>query len=78
MKSQKLYISQLILTLLRKRGYEMSRKKLELKPPTEEEYNRVVAKRFFGKYADKIIETLPWSLLVVKKMWKKSEEPWES
>jgi len=48
-----------------------------LSPPTEEEYNRAVAKRMFGKYADIILQNLPWSLLIVKKMWKKGEEPWK-
>lgn len=47
-----------------------------LRPPTDEEFNRAVAKRMFGKYADQILANLPWSLLVVKKMWKKGEEPW--
>jgi len=51
--------------------------KPKLMPPTDEEYNRAVAKRFFGKYAEKILENLPWSVLVVKKIWKKGEAPWE-
>lgn len=51
--------------------------KQELKPPTEEEVNRVVAKRMFGKTAEKLLKYAPWSFLLVKIMWKKGEEPWE-
>jgi len=40
----------------------------KLKPPTDEEFNRALAKRIYA----------PWSFLLVKKMWKKGEEPWET
>lgn len=53
------------------------KKKLDLRPPTDEEYNRVVAKRLFGDYAEKILENFPWSILIVKRLWKNGEEPWE-
>ena len=54
----------------------MSPKKYELKPPTDEEFNRAAAKRMFGKYADKMLKYAPWSFLIVKNIWKKGEEPW--
>ena len=47
-----------------------------LKPPTDEEVNSVIAKRMFGKYADKMLKYAPWSFLLLKVMWKKGEEPW--
>ncbi len=47
-----------------------------LKPPTDEEINRIIAKRIFGKYADKMLKYAPWSFLLLKVMWKKGEEPW--
>lgn len=50
----------------------------KLKPPTDEEINKALAKRMFGKHADKMLQYAPWSLLLVKKMWKKGEESWES
>jgi len=53
-------------------------KKLRLKPPTDEEFNRALAKRMFGKHADKMLRYTPWSFLLIKKIWKKGEEPWES
>jgi hypothetical protein len=49
-----------------------------LKPPTDEEVNRVMAKRMFGKYADVMLKHAPWSFLLVKVMWKKGEEPWKT
>ena len=55
----------------------LAKVKQELKPPTEEEVNRVVAKRMFGKTAEKLLKYAPWSFLLVKTMWKKGEEPWE-
>ena len=51
--------------------------KQELNPPTEEEVNRVVAKRMFGKNAAKMLKYAPWSFLLIKTLWKKGEEPWE-
>jgi len=51
---------------------------IKLKPPTDEEFNRALARRMFGKHADKMLKYAPWSFLLVKKMWKKGEEPWES
>jgi len=50
----------------------------DLDPPTEEELNRITAKWLFGKNAEKMIEFAPWSFLLVKVMWKRGEEPWES
>jgi len=50
--------------------------KRELKPPTDEEVNRELAKRMFGKSAEKMLKYAPWSFLLVKVMWKKGEEPW--
>jgi hypothetical protein len=49
-----------------------------LKPPTEKEMNRSMAKWLFGKYADKMLQFAPWSFVLVKLMWKKGEEPWEN
>lgn len=48
-----------------------------LKPPTEEEVNKTMAKWLFGKYADKMLKYAPWSYILLKIMWKKGEEPWE-
>lgn len=48
-----------------------------LKPPTEEEVNKITAKWLFGKYADKMLKYAPWSYILLKIMWKKGEEPWE-
>ncbi len=52
--------------------------KAGLKPPTEEEFNQVTAKWLFGKRAEKMMEYAPWSFVLMKLMWKKGEEPWES
>lgn len=49
-----------------------------LKPPTEEEVARVQAKWLFGKHAEKMLVHAPWSFVLVKRLWKKGEEPWES
>ena len=49
-----------------------------LKPPTEEEFNRVTAKWLFGKQAEKMMKHAPWSFVLMKLMWKKGEAPWES
>ena len=49
-----------------------------LKPPTDEELDKVRAKWLFGKYADKMLRYAPWSFVLLKIMWKKGEEPWES
>lgn len=47
-----------------------------LKPPTDEEFNQVMAKWLFGKYAEKMMKYAPWSFILLKLMWKKGEEPW--
>ncbi len=49
-----------------------------LKPPTEEEIQRVQARWLFGKNAEKMLAHAPWSFVLVKLLWKKGEEPWES
>ena len=49
-----------------------------LNPPTDEELDRVRAKWLFGKHADKMLRYAPWSFILLKIMWKKGEEPWES
>lgn len=51
--------------------------KHELNPPSEEEFNRALAKRMFGKNAEEILKHAPWSFLIVKILWKKGEQPWE-
>jgi hypothetical protein len=52
--------------------------KANLNPPTNEELNHITAKWLFGKNAEKMLKFAPWSFLLVKLMWKKGEEPWES
>ena len=47
-----------------------------LKPPTDEEVDRVTAKWLFGKNAEKMMKHAPWSFVLMKLMWKKGEEPW--
>lgn len=47
-----------------------------LKPPTDEEIDRVTAKWLFGKNAEKMMKHAPWSFVLMKLMWKKGEEPW--
>jgi len=49
-----------------------------LNPPSEEEFNQVMAKWLFGKNAEKMMKHGPWSFILMKLMWKKGEEPWES
>jgi hypothetical protein len=49
-----------------------------LKPPTDDEISRVQAKWLFGKRAEKMLAHAPWSFVLVKLLWKKGEEPWES
>ncbi len=49
-----------------------------LKPPTEEEIQKVQAKWLFGKNAEKMLAFAPWSFVLMKLLWKKGEEPWES
>jgi len=49
-----------------------------LKPPTDEEFDQVTAKWLFGKYGEKMMRHAPWSFILMKLMWKKGEEPWES
>ena len=49
-----------------------------LKPPSEKEFNEVIAKWLFGKNAEKMMRYAPWSFILIKLMWKKGEEPWEN
>jgi uroporphyrinogen-III decarboxylase len=49
-----------------------------LKPPTQEECDRVMAKWLFGERAEKIMRYAPWSFALMKLMWKEGEEPWKS
>jgi len=51
--------------------------KYELHAPSDEEFNRALAKRIFGKHADKMLKYAPWSFLLIKVLWKKDEQPWE-
>ena len=52
--------------------------KAGLKPPSKEEMDAVTAKWLFGRNAEKMMKHAPWSFVLVKLMWKKGEEPWES
>ena len=52
--------------------------KAGLKPPTEEELNKTTAKWLFGARAEKMMKHAPWSFVLMKLVWKKGEEPWES
>ena len=47
-----------------------------LKPPTDEEINKVTAKWLFGQNSEKMLKYAPWSFVLMKLMWKKGEEPW--
>ena len=49
-----------------------------LRPPTQADCDRVTAKWLFGDRADKMMQYAPWSFALIKLMWKKGEEPWES
>jgi hypothetical protein len=49
-----------------------------LKPPTDEEMNKVTANWLFGKYARKMLRYAPWSFVLLKILWKKGEGPWEN
>ncbi|NLE43200.1 MAG: hypothetical protein GX620_00660 [Chloroflexi bacterium] len=49
-----------------------------LKPPTQAEIDEAMARWMFGKNAERIMAHAPWSLALIKLMWKKREEPWES
>ena len=49
-----------------------------LKPPSQEECNRAMAKWLFGERADRMMQYAPWSFALMKLMWKEGEEPWES
>ena len=52
-------------------------KEYKLKPPTDQEVNEAMAKFLFGKkYSEQVLKNLPWSLLIVKRLWKRSEDPW--
>ncbi len=46
-------------------------KTTKLKPPTDEEFNKALARRMFGKHADKMLKYAPWSFLLVKKCGRK-------
>ena len=50
--------------------------KQELRPPTKEEMDDVIARWMFGKHAEKMMRYAPWSFVLMKLMWKKGEEPW--
>lgn len=52
--------------------------KSKIKPPTDEEFNKALAKIMFGKRAEKMMKHAPWSFLLIKKMWKEGEKPWEN
>jgi len=52
--------------------------KRKLKPPSEEELNKVTARWLFGRKAEKMMKYAPWSFILIKLMWKKGEEPWEN
>jgi len=49
-----------------------------LNPPSKQEIDKATARWLFGKNADKMLRYSPWSLILMKLMWKKGEEPWES
>jgi hypothetical protein len=49
-----------------------------LKPPSEKEFNAVIARWLFGRNAEKMMRYAPWSFILIKLMWKKGEEPWEN
>lgn len=49
-----------------------------LKPPTQAECDRVMAKWLFGQYAEKMMRYAPWSFALIKLMWKKGQEPWQN
>ncbi len=48
-----------------------------LRPPSEDEFNRVTAKWLFGRGADMMMRYAPWSFVLLKLMWKEGEAPWE-
>jgi hypothetical protein len=52
--------------------------KARLKPPTQDELDNVTAKWLFGENAERMMKYAPWSFVLIKLMWKKGEEPWES
>jgi hypothetical protein len=52
--------------------------KTGLRQPTDEELNRVTARWLFGEKAEVMMKHAPWSFVLMKLMWKKGEEPWES
>lgn len=49
-----------------------------LQPPTQKEIDDVTARWLFGKQAEKMMKYAPWSFVLMKLMWKKGEEPWQS
>jgi hypothetical protein len=52
--------------------------KAGLQPPTQDDVDRAMAKWLFGERAKKMMQYAPWSFALLKLMWKKGEEPWES
>ena len=56
----------------------LAKVKQGLQPPTQEEINDVTARWLFGRHAQKIMKYAPWSFVLMKLMWKKGEEPWQS
>lgn len=49
-----------------------------LKPPTKQEIDEATARWLFGARAEKMLRYAPWSLILMKLMWKNGEEPWGS
>ena len=48
-----------------------------LKPPSQAECDRAMARWLFGKRADKMMRYAPWSFVLVKLLWKEGEAPWQ-
>ena len=49
-----------------------------LQPPTKAEIDNVTARWLYGRNAEKMMKYAPWSFVLMKLMWKKGEEPWQS
>lgn len=49
-----------------------------LQPPSKEEIDDVTARWLYGQNAEKMMKYAPWSFVLMKLMWKKGEEPWQS
>ena len=56
----------------------LAKVKQGLQPPTQKEIDDVTARWLFGRHAQKIMKYAPWSFVLMKLMWKKGEEPWQS